>query len=132
VSTAPTTRHARRAVRVGVAAVPAVSVLSVLSAPPALAATPTTWGEPAPMSPLEALLIYGGIPLGLMAVITVLVMAPSLVRGDRQQRGVASWTEPQWFGGPGDAVPADRRTAPAEVTTGEDEPAQAGGASARW
>jgi hypothetical protein len=126
VSTAST---ARLALRVGAAAAPPVAVLL---APPALAATPETWGDPAPMSLLQALLIYGGIPLGLMAVITVLVMAPSLVRGDRQQRGVASWTEPQWFGGPGDAAPADRRTAPAEVTTGDDEREHAGGASARW
>jgi hypothetical protein len=126
VSTASTTR---RVARVTVAAVPPGALLL---AQPASAATPTSWGDPAPMSTLEALLIYGGIPLGLMAVITMLVMAPSIVRGDRQQRGVASWTEPQWFGGPGDAVPADRRTAPAEVTTGEDEREQAGGASARW
>jgi hypothetical protein len=118
----------RRALRVGALAVPAGSVLL---AAPALAAPPVTWSDPPPMSTLQALLIFAGIPLALILVITLLVMAPSLIRGDRQQRGVSSWTEPQWFGGPRDAVPAGRHTAHAEVGTGKkaEEP---GGASARW
>ena len=97
------------------------------------------------MSVLEALLIFGGIPLGISAVLTQLVMAPSLVRGDRQQRGVSSWTEPQWFGGPGDAVPAGRTAVRGELGGAEGTDAEQrgeqrmpgraeepGGASARW
>jgi hypothetical protein len=88
------------------------------------------------MSLLHALLVFAGIPLALMGGITLLVMAPSLVRGDRQQRGVSSWTEPQWFGGPADAVPT-RPGARGEIEGArEAEPAHetesAGGASARW
>jgi hypothetical protein len=129
VTLAPTLRRALR-----VSAV-AAAVGTVLLAQPALAAPPGTWDDPAPMSLLKALLIFAGIPLGLMAVITLLVMAPSLVRGDRQQRGVASWTEPQWFGGPANAVPAGQARGEIEGaregdTDRETEPA--GGASARW
>lgn len=120
-----------------------VTAAPVLLAAPAQAATPITWPSPGDMSLLTALLVFGGIPLAVIAVITLLVMAPSLVRGDRQQRGVASWTEPQWFGGPRESVPAGRH-AVREVGPGGhgteggqggaagdrgDEP---GGASARW
>ncbi len=88
------------------------------------------------MSLLKALLVFGGIPLALMAGITLLVLAPSLIRGDRQQRGVSSWTEPQWFGGPADAVPAAPGARGEIEGTHETEPASetepAGGASARW
>lgn len=82
------------------------------------------------MSLLTALLVFGGIPLALTLGISLLVVAPSLIRGDRQQRGVESWTEPQWFGGPGDPLTADRHGGPHEVGTGPTE--HAGGASARW
>jgi hypothetical protein len=118
----------RRGQRTCVLVVPAVSVLT---AAPAVAAPPATWGDPAPMSVLEALLIFAGIPLAIIAVITLLVLAPSLVRGDRQQRGVASWTEPQWFGGPAEALPAGRQPARGELGAGESAE-RPGGASARW
>jgi hypothetical protein len=118
----------------------AVPAAAVVLAPAAQAATPGTWPAPDDMSLLTALLVFAGIPLGVIAVITLLVMAPSLVRGDRQQRGVASWTEPQWFGGPREAVPAGRhavREVGAGVQSGQESTAgekadQAGGASARW
>lgn len=128
----------------------AVVLLPVLLAAPASAATPVTWQDPPPMSPLQALLIYGGIPLALVLLITTLVLAPSIIRGDRQQRGVASWTEPQWFGGPGQAVTAgghDHRrelgagaagareetgSAGSGAGSGAGSSHQAGGASARW
>lgn len=115
-----------------------VPVAASLLAAPAGAAPPGAWPEPEHMSLLEALLIYAGIPLGLTLLITLLVMAPSLVRGDRQQRGVSSWTEPEWFGGPRESVPAGRHTV-REVGPGgaADDKAdgkadQPGGASARW
>jgi hypothetical protein len=109
----------------------ALPVASVLLTPPALAATPTTWGDPPPMSVLHALLMFVGIPLAIILGVTLLVLAPSLVRGDRQQRGVSSWTEPQWFGGPADAVPAgERSTHGGELEAEKAE--QPGGASARW
>ncbi|MGH3368103.1 MAG: hypothetical protein ACRDOY_12980 [Nocardioidaceae bacterium] len=117
----------RRASRIS--AVVLTLTVPLASAHPALAGTPASWGDPEPMSLLEALLIFGGIPLALALGISVLVVAPSLVRGDRQHRGVASWTEPQWFGGPGDAVAGGRRGG--ELPSGN-RADQAGGASARW
>lgn len=100
---------------------------------PAMAGTPGTWPNPAPTSTAQVLLILVGGPLAIIFVITLLVLAPSLVRGDGQQRGV-SWTEPQWFGGPGDAVPTGRQASRGEIGPGG-EPVweeQPGGASARW
>ncbi len=85
------------------------------------------------MSVMHALLLLVGGPLAIIFVVTLLVLAPSLIRGDRQQRGVASWTEPQWFGGPGDAVPAGRHTSRAEIGAGDEAGEEhSGGASARW
>ncbi|MGH3356478.1 MAG: hypothetical protein ACRDOJ_11320 [Nocardioidaceae bacterium] len=120
--------HILRQVARGCAVAVPFAVTTV--AQPALAATPVTWTDPAPMSLLTALLIFGGMPLALGLVISLLVVAPSLVRGDQTQHGVTSWTEPEWFGGSGDAVPAGRHAARAELESSESE--QAGGASARW
>jgi hypothetical protein len=85
---------------------------------------------------MHTLLVFVGIPLAIILGITLLVLAPSLIRGDRQQRGV-SWTEPQWFGGPSDALPAGRHATHGELgrgTQAEDagKAEQPGGASARW
>jgi len=116
----------------------ALAAGSLLLGPPALAGTPGTWASPSPMSVMQALLLFVGGPLAIIFVVTLLVLAPSLVRGDRQQRGV-SWTEPQWFGGPGDAVPAGRQSSRGQIGSGEIGPRgepvgeeQPGGASARW
>ena len=110
----------------------ALAVGSVLLGSPALAGTPAAWPSPPSLSTMSALMIFVGGPLAIIFVVTLLVLAPSLVRGDRQQRGVASWTEPQWFGGPGDAVPAGRQASRGELGTGEPTEEQPGGASARW
>jgi hypothetical protein len=135
----PVTRASasRRVLRIGAVA---LATASVLQGPPALAGTPGSWPDPPVTSTMQALLILVGGPLAIIFVVSLLVLAPSLVRGDRQQRGVSSWTEPQWFGGPGDAVPAGRRSGRAEIGTGDEavEPGAAaeaerpGGASARW
>lgn len=84
-------RHAVRAL-----AVVAVGTL-VLIASPALADVPSGWPDPEPVPLLRALLVYVGAPLGLMLIITLLVMAPSMARGERPG---ASATDDQWFGGP--------------------------------
>jgi hypothetical protein len=112
----------RRATRITAVVAP-LTVL--LAAAPVIADTPSTWEEPEPMSTLTALLIFVGIPLLACAVISLLVIAPSLVRGDRQQRGVTSWTEPAWFGSEVQSSGPSR----GELETGDTE---TGGASARW
>ena len=133
-TTVTTTNACRGALRIVAAAAAPVSVL--LAAAPAFADAPATWEEPEPMSTLTALLIFVGAPLALFVVISVLALAPSLLRGDRRRRGVASWTEPAWFG---NEVPRAEQShgeieagppSPGDQT--ESRPAQQGGASARW
>jgi hypothetical protein len=101
------------------------------------------------MSALEALLLFGAVPLALFVLITAMALAPTVVRGG-DQRGADRWATPQWFHSPGgdatstgserqelargdvdeqdrpdtDAGPA-RDVVPAAEPTG-------GGASARW
>lgn len=115
----------------------------------AVAATPAGGGETIEaMPPLEVLGIYAGIPIGLFALITLLVMAPSLIRGARQQQGVAWDGQPAWFGAHADeGVPALAATSSADdAEPGTREPVAAaepdrvdestgpgsGGAGGRW
>lgn len=116
-----TTNALRRAAHIVAVAAPLV----LLAAAPAVANTPSTWEDPEPMSTLTALLIFVGGPLALAVVITLLTLGPSLVRGDRNRRGVASWTEPAWFGSEVDRSEQPR----GELESSE---THTGGASARW
>ena len=107
------------------------------------AETPTTWPDPDPMSTLEALLIFVGIPLGLGLVIALLVMAPSVAKGPRYRPGLAWWADPEWFGGPSRGEAEGRpaiaagaseprgATAVSQVALSDDSLSE-GGASARW
>ncbi len=82
------------------------------------------------MSTLHALLFFGGIPLLAMAVITLLVMAPSLAKGPRYRPDQDWEAEPYWFHGPGVEAPDPHDRA---LTTGpRQESENLGGASGRW
>jgi len=95
-----------------------------------LADTPRTWVDPEAMSSLHALLFFAGIPLLIIAVLTLLVIAPSLARGPRYRPGQEWDAEPAWFGGP--EVGGSDST-PGQITSGPSTPAaDTGGASARW
>jgi hypothetical protein len=119
-----------------------------------LADAPTTWSEDSSLSTLEALLIFAGIPLLVVGVVTLLVMAPSLAKGPRY-RPTEDWdAESEWFGGPaegaaGELPPGASRQLPAGAsvqaaaartserpatasTPGTVSDAETGGASARW
>ena len=85
---------ARRAVRA--VAIVVVATL-VLAASPALADVPSGWPEPEPVPLLRALLVYLVAPLGLVLLIALLTVAPSLARGERPSVGTP---DDQWFGGP--------------------------------
>jgi hypothetical protein len=97
----------------------------VALAGPAGADTPENWtGEPpTDVDGVEAVLILVGIPVLLFAVITLLVLLPSLIRGERFTVGGQA-TADQWFGGP--------VTGTAELPAPDDQDSKAGGASARW
>jgi len=88
------------------------------------------------MSMLEALLVFGGGTLAIIAVITALVLAPSVASRSRDGEHLTWWGQPQWFGGELGAGSAERpRLEAAAVAAGTDDldrVAAGGGASARW
>jgi hypothetical protein len=129
----PSRSPLRRAARAGAFAIAVTVPFGPLATAPAVADTPAAWETPPPVPTLQALLIFVGIPALLFVVITLLAMAPSLIRGDRQQRGVASWTEPAWFGNQVKGEPERGEvTNPQSVAEVESSEGQSGGASARW
>ena len=65
---------------------------------PASADTPTSWPQYQTMSTLEALLVFVGIPAGLFALIALLVMAPSVARGNRYRPGGTELVRSEQFG----------------------------------
>jgi hypothetical protein len=82
------------------------------------------------MSTLHAILLFVGVPALIVAVISLLVVAPSLARGPRYRPGQEWDAQPEWLGG-GESEPS---TEGRQLTTGEDSDADPdpGGASARW
>jgi hypothetical protein len=111
--------------------------LTLALAAPAAANRPLRgWGEGSDMSLGYALLLFVGGPLAIVAAISLLVVAPSLVKGSREQQGGSWWGEPQWFGGELGAGSAERpQLLAASGATSSEHPEQVatgGGASARW
>jgi hypothetical protein len=97
--------------------------LVAAAAAPAGAEVPDGWSNPSDVNPVEAVLVFVGIPLLLFAVITLLVLLPSLIRGEKFTVGGQA-TADQWFGGPVKGT--------AELPAPDNEESKAGGASARW
>ncbi len=112
------------------AAAPIATVLWVgLAGSPAAAAPPDTWPKPAPMSTLHALLFFVGIPTGLVVLIALLVMAPSVARGPRYRPGRSWLAEPEQFGA-GDLPSREQPAIGSGLATADGR--VGGGASARW
>jgi hypothetical protein len=116
-----TTKLAHLVRRTSVVLVAGGLVLAV--AGPAGADVPEGWSDPDAVSPLHAVLVLVGIPLLLFVLITLAVVVPSLLRGERFTVGGHA-TEDQWFGGP--------RSGTAELPAPDTEESKAGGASGRW
>ena len=114
---------ARHAVRVFAMVV--VGTL-VLAASPALADVPSGWPEPEPVPLLRALLVYLVAPLGLLLLIALLTVTPSLVRGERPGVGTP---DDQWFGGPRSGT---RELGPGTESGTESGTTKTGGASGGW
>jgi hypothetical protein len=107
-----------------------------------LADTPRTWPDGPSMSTLKVLLVFAGIPLLVIVVVSILVLAPGWVKGPRYRPGQPWDARREWFG-PGAADPGDE-VAPAgsdETAGGSGVPAREpgtrddqspGGASAGW
>lgn len=93
-----------------------------------------------PMSKLEALLMFGVVPLGIMLLITLLVSLPWLLKG---QRKPGTWdAQPEWYGAPegtsevegghGEQPALTGRVVTTGTDGGEDDGGDGGGSSARW
>lgn len=117
------TSHVVRRVLVASGAVSAALVLPVLLAGPAAAGTPASWPDKPPVDLLQVLLLFVGIPLLLLAIVSALVIGPSLARGESLTPGGGA-EESQWLGGP--------RKAPGELAAPDTEDSQAGGAGGTW
>ena len=95
---------------------------SLVLATPASADVPEYWNTEE-IDTLAAILVLVGVPLLLFVVITFLVYAPSIIRGERIAPGQPV-TENQWLGGP--------RKSAGELAAPDTHDSQAGGASGRW
>jgi hypothetical protein len=105
------------------------AVLALLAAP-AFADTPEEWADADPVSTLHVLLVLVIIPAGLFLLISLLVLVPSMARGDRYTPGHAWRSENEWFGGPRGGIEAADKSEPAAIE-GVDDSGR-GGASAHW
>jgi hypothetical protein len=103
-------------------------VLGALVAP-ASADTPAAWDQAPDVSPLGFLLVLAIIPLGAAAVISLLVVLPSIA-SDRGYEPGQSWRgDTEWFGGPTKGVKGVDEVTPAQI---EQSSQDAGGTSGRW
>ncbi len=69
------------------------------------------------MSTLEGLLIFAGIPLLIVVAITVMVMAPSLAKGNQPRSGRNWQAASEWFGAPR-TVRAEAAANPHQIESG--------------
>jgi hypothetical protein len=104
-----------------------------------LADTPATWPQGSDMSTLHAIVLFVGGPLLIIAVITLLVMAPSLAKGPRYRPSQQWDADTEWFGAPEieGAQSTHAANSPeleaADARHGRHEkPDDSGGASANW
>ncbi len=103
-------------------------LLGVLAGP-AAADTPSAWEQAPDVSPLGFLLVLLIIPLGLAAVISLLVVLPSMA-GDHGYQPGQSWRgDREWFGGPAKGLAAADDVTPEQVESSSHD---AGGTSGRW
>jgi hypothetical protein len=92
----------------------------------------------------HTLLVFVGIPVLVVAVLALLVFAPSIAKGPRYRPGLSWWAPPVWIGGPtvtkpdpaslpelpAGSTPTGVGTTPASAGTGVAR--TTGGASASW
>jgi hypothetical protein len=90
---------------------------------------PEGWSKAPHVSGLQFLVVLLLIPLGLAAVIALLVSVPSLV-SDRGYQPGQSWRgESEWFGGPRAGVTAAADVTPEELEASSHD---TGGTSGKW
>ena len=87
----------------------------------------------------HTVLVFAGIPVLIIAVVALLVFAPSIATGPRYRPGLSWWAPPVWINGPSERPAA---TDAPELTAGPTAETNAtadtgvartiGGASASW
>lgn len=94
-----------------------------MSASPALGATPEAWPDSVNDSGVVATLKFAAWTLGIVAVVWLLVMLPSVVRGNKAD-AKAFAEQPEWFGGPHQGADAAKSSA--------DNGSETGGSGGNW
>lgn len=126
-----TIRQAVRAAGATLVGTSAAYLASAASAPMALALQRDDGDEPGyQLTLLESLGLYVLAPAALFALITLLVLAPSIARGPRYRPSQGWSGQPEWFGGVGKT--GDRLSVASPGTDPGPETLSGGGASARW
>jgi hypothetical protein len=103
-------------------------VVGALAAP-AAADTPTAWEKAPDVSPLGFVMVLLILPLGAAAVISLLVVLPSLASDKGYQPGEAWRGDTEWFGGPTKGVQGADEVTPEQL---EQSSKESGGISGRW
>ncbi|TCC55260.1 hypothetical protein E0H73_35565 [Kribbella pittospori] len=86
----------------------------------------------------HTVLVFVGIPALVIAVVALLVFAPSIAKGPRYRPGLSWWAPPVWINGPAPAKPDPAHLpelpgAPGTpATAGTGVARTTGGASASW
>lgn len=104
------------------ASLPFVALGLALLAAPAHAEAAEGWSNPDDVNALHALLLLGGVPVLLFALIGLAVYLPALVRGE-DVSPTGGTVESQWIGGPRHAK---------ELASGDTESSETGGAHGSW
>lgn len=107
----------RRTARAVAVTVPLV--LSVALADSASAGTPVTWAPGEGYSTIQVLLIYVGIPLGLVVVIALLASINPGKYADAYPIRPKEQDSTEWFGGPGEVEGDERRSLPAGMESSD-------------
>ena len=134
----PTTPEARTRRALRTATLGALAAVPLLLASPAFALHREAGDDPGQgMSAVATILVYIGIPAAIFCVIALLVLAPSIARGNRYRPHQLSWwAAPVWFGGPrnehGESVDRALTGTSLKELTAYSEAQTEGGASARW
>lgn len=120
VTTPVPATSARFAARVSL---PIVALGLALLAAPAHADVAEGWSDPADVDVLHALLLLGGLPVLLFVLIVLAVYIPAVVRGE-DISATSGGAESHWLGGP--------RPGAKELTAGESDSSETGGARGSW
>jgi hypothetical protein len=134
----PTTPEARTRRALRTATLGSLAAVPLLLASPAFALHREAGDDPGPgMSAVATILVYIGIPAAIFCIIALLVLAPSIARGNRYRPHQLSWwASPVWFGGPrderGDSSERALSGTSLKELTAYSEAQTEGGASARW